>query len=56
MPFVYKIAVMPSGSNNVTWLDEQGSANWQLVQVVPMAPVNENGAGSVLCYFISGSA
>jgi len=56
MPFVYKVETMPSGSNNVSWLNTQGSSGWQLVQVVPMAPVNENGAGSVLCYFISGSA
>ena len=57
MPFVYKVEVMPSGSANFTsWLNTQGAANWELIQVVPMSPVVENGAGSVLCYFKSGSA
>jgi len=56
MPFVYKVETMPSGSATFTsWLNTQGAANWELVQVVPMSPVTENG-GSVLCYFKSGSA
>ena len=57
MPFVYKVEVMPSGSANfTTWLNTQGAANWELIQVVPMSPVTETGNGSVLCYFKSGSA
>jgi hypothetical protein len=61
------IATMPSGSAlDKTWLDYIGSnvsqsitgapsGSWQLLQVIPMSPVNESGNGSVLCYFISGS-
>jgi hypothetical protein len=57
MPFVYKVETMPSGSATFTsWLNTQGAANWELVQVIPMSPVNESGNGSVLCYFKSGSA
>ena len=56
MPFTYKILAMPSGSMNTAWLDEQGADNWQLVNAVPMAPLNEAGGGSVMCYFISSSS
>jgi hypothetical protein len=57
MPFVYKVETMPSGSATFTsWLNTQGAANWELVQVIPMSPINETGNGSVLCYFKSGSA
>jgi len=57
MPFVYKVETMPSGSAVLTsWLNTQGALNWELVQVIPMSPVNSNGNGSVLCYFKSGSA
>lgn len=61
------VAVMPSGSAvDTTWLDWIGagvsqsitgapSGSWQLLQVVPMSPVKENGQGSIMCYFISGS-
>jgi hypothetical protein len=66
MPFKYYVTEMPSGSNNRTWLDLVGSnasqsvtgapsGSWQLVNVVPMSPLNANGGGSVMCYFISGS-
>jgi hypothetical protein len=56
MPFVYKVELMPSGSATLTeWLDEQGAENWELVQVVPLSPITEN-QGTVLCYFMSGSA
>lgn len=57
MPFVYKVETMPSGSAIFTsWLNTQGAANWELIQVIPMSPVVETGNGSVLCYFKSGSA
>ena len=57
MPFLYKVETMPSGSAvDTTWLNVQGTAGWELVQVVPMSTVNERGNGSVLCYFKSGSA
>jgi hypothetical protein len=61
------IATMPSGSAvDRTWLDYIGSnvsqsitgapsGSWQLLQVIPMSPINGNGNGAVLCYFISGS-
>ena len=61
------IAVMPSSSAiDKTWLDAVGSnvshsytgaptGSWQLLQVIPMSPVLENGRGSIMCYFISGS-
>ena len=70
MPFKYYVTEMPSGSANRVWLDAVGSnvshsftgapsGSWQLVQVVPMTPLVANGpstgAGSVMCYFISGS-
>lgn len=56
MQFVYKVEVMPSGSAaDTAWLNTQGAANWELVQVIPMSPVNSTGNGSVLCYFKSGS-
>lgn len=67
MPWKNYVAVMPSGSAiDRTWLDYLGlnvshsitgapSGSWQLAQVVPMSPINAGGAGSVLCYFISGS-
>lgn len=56
MPFSYKVELMPSGSATFTsWLNTQGASGWQLVQVLPMSPVNETGSGTVLCYFISGS-
>lgn len=67
MPWKNYIAVMPSGSaTNITWLDWIGSntsqsitgapsGSWQLLQVVPMTPLNENGNGSIMCYFISSS-
>jgi hypothetical protein len=56
MPFVYKVELMPSGSATLTeWLDEQGAENWELVQVVPLSPITQN-QGTVLCYFMSGSA
>jgi hypothetical protein len=67
MPWKYFIATMPSGSaTNRTWLDAVGSnvsqsytgapsGSWQLLQIVPMSPILENGNGSVMCYFISGS-
>ena len=66
MPFKYYVTEMPSGSNNKTWLDNVGSnvshsftgapsGSWQLVNVLPMSPLNANGGGSVMCYFISGS-
>lgn len=67
MPWKNYIATMPSGSAiDRTWLDFIGSnvshsitgapsGSWQLLQIVPMSPVTENGQGSVLCYFISGS-
>lgn len=55
MPFVYKVEIMPSGSATLTsWLNEQGAANWELIQVVPLSPITEN-QGKVLCYFMSGS-
>lgn len=57
MPFYYKVETMPSGSATLTsWLNTQGASGWQLVQVIPMSPVNANGMGSVMCYFVSGSA
>lgn len=57
MPFVYKVETMPSASAaNTAWLNTQGASNWELIQVIPMSPVTETGAGSVLCYFKSGSA
>jgi len=57
---------MPSGSTNRTWLDQIGSnvshsltgapsGSWNLVNVVPMSPLNAAGGGTVMCYFISGS-
>lgn len=61
------IATMPSGSAmDKNWLDYIGSnvshsitgapsGSWQLLQVIPMSPINGNGNGAVLCYFISGS-
>lgn len=66
MPFKYYVTEMPSASNNRTWLDLVGSnasqsatgapsGSWQLVNVVPMAPLTKDGGGSVMCYFISGS-
>jgi len=67
MPWKNFITTMPSGSAvDRTWLDAVGSnishsytgapsGSWQLLQVIPMSPVAENGRGSVLCYFISGS-
>lgn len=66
MPFKYYIAAMPSSSMNKTWLDQVGSnvshsitgapsGSWNLVNVIPMVPVNETGGGAVMCYFISGS-
>lgn len=67
MAWKHFIATMPSGSAmDKTWLDYVGSnvshsitgapsGSWQLIQVIPMSPVNSNGAGSILCYFISGS-
>jgi hypothetical protein len=67
MPWKNFIATMPSGSAvDTTWLDAVGSnvshsytgapsGSWQLLQVVPMSPVTENGDGSIMCYFISGS-
>jgi hypothetical protein len=67
MPWKSFIAVMPSGSaTDKTWLDAVGSnisqsytgapsGSWQLVQIVPMSPVSEDGRGSLMCYFISGS-
>lgn len=67
MPWKHFVATMPSASAvNTTWLDWVGanvshsitgapSGSWNLLQVVPMSPVNSNGNGSVLCYFISGS-
>lgn len=55
MPFVYKVEIMPSGSATLTsWLNTQGTANWELIQVVPLSPITEN-QGTVLCYFMSGS-
>jgi hypothetical protein len=55
MPFVYKVEIMPSGSTSLTsWLDLQGAANWELIQVVPISPITQN-QGTVLCYFKSGS-
>jgi hypothetical protein len=65
MAFQYYVALMPSASaTNVTWLNTLGSKTtasylggaWQLVNVVPVSPVNSNGEGNVMCYFISGSA
>jgi hypothetical protein len=54
--FWYKVETMPSGSAvDTSWLNTQGTSKWQLVQVVPMSNISENGRGSVLCYFISGS-
>ena len=67
MPWRHFIATMPSGSAvDRIWLNSVGSnvshsltgapsGSWQLIQVVPMGPVNENGRGSVMCYFVSGS-
>lgn len=66
MPFRYYVAEMPTGSMNTTWLNLVGgnashsitgapSGSWNLVDVVPMGPLNANGGGSVMCYFISGS-
>lgn len=60
------VAAMPSSSKNSDWLTWVGSnvsqsitgapsGSWQLVQVIPMSPLNENGTGRVMCYFISGS-
>lgn len=57
MPYVYKVETMPSGSAILTsWLNEQGAENWELVQAIPMSPINDSGNGSVLFYFKSGSA
>lgn len=66
MPFKYYIAEMPSGSMNKIWLDSVGSnvshsytgapsGSWNLVNVVPMSPLNSSSGGSVMCYFVSGS-
>lgn len=66
MPFKYYIAQMPSGSTNKLWLDAVGSnisqsftgapsGSWNLVNVVPMSPLNQDGGGTVMCYFVSGS-
>jgi hypothetical protein len=36
MPFVYKVETMPSGSATLTsWLNTQGAAKWELIQVIP---------------------
>lgn len=67
MPWKHFIATMPSGSATDTqWLDAVGSnvsqsytgapsGSWNLLQVIPMSPLNSSGRGQVLCYFISGS-
>lgn len=56
MAYTYKVEVMPSGSVvDTVWLDAQGAADWQLIQVVPMSPITETGNGSVLCYFMKSA-
>ena len=66
MPFKYYIAQMPSGSMDQGWLNLVGSnmsqsltgapsGSWNLVNVIPMSPLNKDGGGSVMCYFVSGS-
>jgi|NOAtaT_7_FD_contig_21_12804992_length_376_multi_3_in_0_out_0_2 hypothetical protein len=66
MPFQYYVAQMPSGSMNRTWLNNVGSnvshsftgaptGSWNLVNVIPMSPINGEGGGTVMCYFVSGS-
>lgn len=66
MPFKYYVAEMPSGSTNTMWLNQVGSnvshsltgapsGSWQLVNTIPMGPLNKDGGGAVMCYFISGS-
>lgn len=68
MPFKHYVATMPTSSINTTWLDLVGSntsasqsaagipvGSWNLVEVIPMGPLNSNGGGTVMCYFVSGS-
>ena len=68
MPFNYKVEIMPSSSvSDTVWLNAQGSGSsrWQLVQVIPLAPIVPLVTGSVtsatqlqgkvLCYFVSGT-
>lgn len=56
MPFTHKVEIKTSGSvADTAWLDVHGAANWQLVQVVPLSPIQGDGTGGAAFYFISGS-